>query len=125
MPAPPVPCRQAELVAGRERLPVTAVDRFMYDLVVAGMFLGGSLASGTADAWSDIDLRVVFRPERHARLGHRLMRVSAWSAVGLQAVIGPRRQAWSAPMVSQQSASPRFAASATELSATDNCLVVR
>lgn len=42
------------------------MDRFTHDPAVAGMFLGGSLASGTADAWSDIDLRVVVRPERHA-----------------------------------------------------------
>ena len=31
-----------------------------------GVFLGGSVASGTADAWSDIDLHVVVCPERHA-----------------------------------------------------------
>ena len=32
---------------------------------VVGIFLGGSLAAGNADAYSDIDLRVVVTPEKH------------------------------------------------------------
>ena len=74
-----MPCRQAELVAGRERLLATAVNRFTHAPAVVGLFLGGSLASGTADAWSDIDLRMVVRPERHAGFVERRLDIPrAW-----------------------------------------------
>jgi hypothetical protein len=37
------------------------------DAAVMAVFLSGSLAARSGDAWSDIDLRVVVRPEDHAR----------------------------------------------------------
>ncbi|WP_245581988.1 nucleotidyltransferase domain-containing protein [Phyllobacterium phragmitis] len=39
---------------------------FSRDPAVTGIFLGGSLAAGSADAFSDIDLRVVVQRDRHA-----------------------------------------------------------
>jgi hypothetical protein len=56
----------ADLVKGREALLATASQTFSSSLDVVGVFLAGSLAAGTADAYSDIDLRVVVRAERHA-----------------------------------------------------------
>jgi predicted nucleotidyltransferase len=42
------------------------LERFASDPDIAGVFLGGSIAAGTADAYSDIDLRVVVKREKHA-----------------------------------------------------------
>lgn len=53
------------LSSARDRLLSFAVAHFSADARVAGLFLGGSLAAGSADAWSDIDLRVVVTPESH------------------------------------------------------------
>jgi hypothetical protein len=49
--------------ARKERLDV-ALDRFTPDAAVMAVFLGGSLAARSGDAWSDIDLRVVVRAPR-------------------------------------------------------------
>jgi hypothetical protein len=49
----------------RNDLLATAVSRFKADPDVLGIFLGGSIAAGSADAYSDIDLRIVVKPERH------------------------------------------------------------
>lgn len=69
----------ARLTAARERLLKTAVDYFTRDPAVAGIFLGGSLAAGTADAYSDIDLRVVVNPDEHQRfVRNRLNIPKAW-----------------------------------------------
>jgi len=54
------------LTDARDRLLDTAVRFFSRDPAVTGIFLGGSLAAGSADAFSDIDLRVVVQPDRHA-----------------------------------------------------------
>lgn len=53
------------LTAARDRLLETAVRFFSSDPAVVGIFLAGSLAAESADAWSDIDLRVVVKPDRH------------------------------------------------------------
>jgi predicted nucleotidyltransferase len=53
------------LAAARDRLLETAVRFFSADPAVIGIFLGGSLAAGSADVFSDIDLRVVVKPDRH------------------------------------------------------------
>lgn len=66
---------QAELTAARQRLLAMAMDNFAHDPAVRGVFLSGSLASGIADAWSDIDLRVVVRPERHAEFVERRLEI--------------------------------------------------
>ena len=51
----------------RERLLTNVVDYFQRDPGVVGVFLGGSLPTGTADEYSDIDVRVVVSPEEHRR----------------------------------------------------------
>ncbi|MDR3516788.1 MAG: hypothetical protein P4M00_13310 [Azospirillaceae bacterium] len=55
------------LVEARRTLLATAEGRFALDPAVVAVFLGGSLAARSDDVWSDIDLRVVVRPEDHAR----------------------------------------------------------
>lgn len=56
-----------DLENARNDLLATALRCFMEDPDVLGIFLGGSIAAGSADAYSDIDLRIVIRPERHSR----------------------------------------------------------
>ena len=56
---------ERSLAAARGRLVETAVRFFSADPAVMGIFLGGSLAAGSADAYSDIDLRVVVTADRH------------------------------------------------------------
>lgn len=56
---------ERSLTAARDRLLETAVQSFSADPAVIGVFLGGSLPAGSADAWSDIDLRVVVTPDWH------------------------------------------------------------
>ena len=55
------------LIEERDRLLANAVEFFVRDSAVVGVFLGGSIPAGKADAYSDIDLRVVITPEEHAR----------------------------------------------------------
>jgi hypothetical protein len=46
---------------------------------VVGIFVAGSLPAGTADAYSDIDLRIIAAPEGQARLlAERLASPSQW-----------------------------------------------
>lgn len=54
-----------KLTAGRDRLLASALEHFSSDPRVLGIFLGGSLAAGTADAYSDIDMRVVVTADTH------------------------------------------------------------
>jgi len=53
------------LIAARDQLLEAACRYFADDPAVVGIFLGGSLAAGVADTWSDIDLRVVVTPDRY------------------------------------------------------------
>lgn len=55
-----------DLERARSDLLATAIDWFISDANVLGIFLGGSIAAESADAYSDIDLRIVVEPERHA-----------------------------------------------------------
>lgn len=57
---------ERSLIDARDKLLETAVGFFSADPAVVGVFLGGSLAAGSADAWSDIDLRVVVTSDRHS-----------------------------------------------------------
>lgn len=57
-----------ELVLAREALLERTVSFFAAQPDVTGIFLAGSLAAGSADAYSDIDLRVIATPEGQARL---------------------------------------------------------
>lgn len=56
---------EALLISARDRLLETAVRFFSAEPAIVGIFVGGSLAAGSADAWSDIDLRVVVTADRH------------------------------------------------------------
>jgi hypothetical protein len=69
----------AELVEARTRLLECAVSFFAAQPDVVGLFLAGSLPAGSADAYSDIDLRVIASPEGQARLvAGRLEWPSQW-----------------------------------------------
>jgi predicted nucleotidyltransferase len=57
-----------ELVQARETLLDRTVSFFAEQRDVVGIFLAGSLPAGSADAYSDIDLRVIATPEAHIRL---------------------------------------------------------
>lgn len=73
MYAPPPPGQ-------RERLLNEIVGDFSQDPAVVGIFLAGSLAAGTADAHSDIDLRVVVAPDAIADYyAKRLERPRRWT----------------------------------------------
>lgn len=64
----------------RERVLNEVVADFSADPDVLGIFLAGSLAAGTADPHSDIDLRVVVSPTAHsAFIAARLSRPSGWT----------------------------------------------
>ncbi|WP_332304092.1 hypothetical protein [Rhizobium sp. GR12] len=54
------------LSVARDRLISVAFSHFSTDPDVLGMFISGSLAAKSSDAYSDIDLRVVVRTERHS-----------------------------------------------------------
>src|SRR5205807_7066222 len=67
------------LIGARDRLLSFAHQRFASDIDVVGLFLSGSLAAGTADAYSDIDLRVVVKPEKHGWfIEHRREIPTSW-----------------------------------------------
>jgi hypothetical protein len=57
-----------ELVLTREALLDRTVSFFAGQPDVIGIFLAGSLPAGSADAYSDIDLRVIATPEGQVRL---------------------------------------------------------
>jgi hypothetical protein len=57
-----------ELVLAREALLERTVSFFAAQPDVTGIFLSGSLATEWADAYSDIDLRIIATPEAQARL---------------------------------------------------------
>ncbi len=55
------------LIRARSLLLSNVVDYFIQKADVVGLFLGGSIPAGIADAYSDIDLRVVVMPEAHTQ----------------------------------------------------------
>jgi len=57
-----------ELIQTRETLLDRTVSFFAQQPDVLGIFLAGSLPAGSADAYSDIDLRIIATPEGQARL---------------------------------------------------------
>ena len=68
-----------ELIRAREALLDRTVRYFSARPEVLGIFVAGSLPAGTADAYSDIDLRVITTPAGHARLvAERLDSPSQW-----------------------------------------------
>lgn len=58
--------REQRLIEARDQLLAFAHQVFASNSDVVGVFLSGSVAAGSSDAHSDIDLRVVVRPEREA-----------------------------------------------------------
>ncbi|MCF1464806.1 hypothetical protein FS827_26435 [Agrobacterium vitis] len=54
------------LSVARDQLISAAFDHFSADPGVLGIFISGSLAAKSSDAYSDIDLRVIVRAERHS-----------------------------------------------------------
>lgn len=71
--------RSSSLVSGRNRLLSFASEAFAANPDVVGVFLGGSLAAGTADAYSDIDLRVIVHAKRHSEFVARRCQIpSEW-----------------------------------------------
>jgi hypothetical protein len=54
------------LVQARDRLLHDFVSLLSSDPSVVGVFAGGSVAAGNADAWSDLDLRVLVSHDKHA-----------------------------------------------------------
>ncbi|MCL2648061.1 MAG: nucleotidyltransferase domain-containing protein [Phycisphaerales bacterium] len=68
-----------ELTEAREKLLNTVVTFFRRDSSVLGILLGGSLPTGAADAFSDIDLRVIVEPGSHKRfVADRLKMPESW-----------------------------------------------
>jgi predicted nucleotidyltransferase len=65
----------ATLVTARERLLETADGYFAREPGVVAVYLGGSLPAGTADAYSDIDLRVVVEADRHKDFVRRRLEI--------------------------------------------------
>lgn len=57
-----------ELIQARETLLDRTVSYFTQQPDVVGIFLTGSLPAGSADAYSDIDLRIIATPEGQVRL---------------------------------------------------------
>jgi predicted nucleotidyltransferase len=55
--------REQRLIEARDQLLAFAQQVFASNQDVVGVFLSGSLAAGSSDAYSDIDLRVVVRIE--------------------------------------------------------------
>lgn len=69
----------AALVAARDRLLAAASKYFIGQADVVGVYLGGSLPAGTADAYSDIDLRVVVESDAYRRFVDRRLDIPrAW-----------------------------------------------
>jgi predicted nucleotidyltransferase len=58
----------SDIVQARKTLLERTVAFFTAQDDVLGIFLGGSIAAGTSDTYSDIDLRVIATPEGQARL---------------------------------------------------------
>jgi predicted nucleotidyltransferase len=57
-----------EILQARDRLLDRAVAFFVDEPGVTGIFLAGSIPAGSADAYSDIDLRVIATPDAQTRL---------------------------------------------------------
>jgi hypothetical protein len=56
--------REQRLIDARDQLLGIARQEFESNVDVVGLFVAGSLAAGSQDAYSDIDLRVVVKPEK-------------------------------------------------------------
>lgn len=74
--------RDSELPKHRQILQQSAVDDLITDSNVLGIYLGGSLAKGNADNYSDIDLRIVVNPnELNTFINQKKIRPNQWGNV--------------------------------------------
>ncbi len=55
---------ESRLIEARDQLLRIAQQEFGSHWDITGLFLAGSLAAGCDDAYSDIDLRVVVKPDK-------------------------------------------------------------
>lgn len=70
---------EQEIIDARERLFKKVVDYFRSRKGVKAIFVGGSVAEGTTDAYSDIDFRIVVDPEYHKKfVSDRLSMPKNW-----------------------------------------------
>jgi len=71
--------REQRLIDARDQLLAIARQEFESNVDVVGLFVAGSLAAGSHDAYSDIDLRVVVKPEKQQWfIEHRREIPRAW-----------------------------------------------
>lgn len=83
--------RDLELPKHRDRLLQAAVSDLSGDPDVLAVYLGGSLAKGDIDVYSDIDLRVVVNPERLQKfVDEKLNRSKRWGNVVFFEDSGPQ-----------------------------------
>lgn len=66
-----------DLEKARDGLLATAVGWFKRNVSVLGIFLGGSVAAESADAYSDIDLRIVVESEQHPQFVEKRREIPA------------------------------------------------
>ena len=83
--------RDLELPKYRDHLLQTAVSDLASDANVLAVYLGGSLARGNFDVYSDIDLRVVVKPETHQNfVNDKFNRSKRWGNVLFFEDSGPK-----------------------------------
>jgi len=82
--------RDLALPEFRKGLLAAAVSDLTHDPDVLAVYLGGSLATGDFDLYSDIDLRIVVNPEKHSVfIADKLNRPARWGNILFFEDIGP------------------------------------
>ncbi|MHB1684632.1 MAG: aminoglycoside 6-adenylyltransferase [Bacilli bacterium] len=82
--------RDLALPESRKGLLAAAVSDLTHDPDILAVYLGGSLAAGDSDLYSDIDLRIVVNPETHATfIADKLNRPKRWGNVLFFEDLGP------------------------------------
>lgn len=72
-------CSKQDLINARNQLSDNALKYFLFQPEVKAIFIAGSLAAGTTDEFSDIDLRVVVAHEDHQQfIASRLAAPKQW-----------------------------------------------
>lgn len=72
-------CSKQDLNCARNQLLDKALQYFLSKPEVKAIFIAGSLAAGTTNEFSDIDLRIVVAPEHHHQLvSERLAAPRQW-----------------------------------------------
>ena len=76
--------REQRLIDARDQLLGIARQEFESNKDVVGLFVAGSLAAGSHDAYSDIDLRVVVKSEKQQWFIERRRDTSWLAGLSLQ-----------------------------------------